>query len=281
MPVEPPRLPKFSRRSFLGLGGAGAVAGLGYGFLVEPARISVERIRLRLPGLGSALESFRIVLLSDFHLHPFTKLPLVRAAVEAANALKPDLVLLLGDFVDETADAIHELAPELARLNARLGVFGVLGNHDHWKGAGIVGEGLRAHGIPLLINHGVELTVGTAPLFLAGIDSAWAGRPALGEALRDLGPGVPCILMAHEPDFADAAAQDGRTTLQVSGHSHGGQVRLPGIGALSLPSWGRKYDHGHYPLPGLQLYTNRGIGVVDIPVRFNCPPEVTEITLAS
>ena len=90
---------------------------------------------------------------------------------------------------------------------------------------------------------------------------------------------MPVVLLVHEPDFADTVAADGRIALQLSGHSHGGQVRLPGIGALQLPSWGRRYDHGLYRLQEMHLYTNRGLGVADIPVRFNCPPEVTEITL--
>ncbi len=273
---------KFSRRTFLKIGLSGiaaGVAGVGYSAFVEPQRISLERVSMSLPKLPSAFDGFKIAVLSDFHLHPFTTIELIREAVALANGLQPDLVVLLGDYVDASAEAIHELAPELATLNARFGVFGVLGNHDHWKGAKIVRRALRNSGIAMLENSGIPLTIGRSALFLAGLESAWCGRPDINAALQDRRGDIPTILLIHEPDYADTSATDGRIALQLSGHSHGGQVRLPFIGALELPSWGRRYDHGLYHLREMLLYTNRGIGLVDIPVRFNCPPEVTEITL--
>jgi predicted MPP superfamily phosphohydrolase len=181
--------------------------------------------------------------------------------------------------VDATVEAIHELAPELARLNARFGVFGVLGNHDHWKGAKIVRRALRDSGISVLSNAGVSLTIDGAELFVAGVESAWSGHPDITQALASRRGNAPTVLLVHEPDYADFSARDGRISLQLSGHSHGGQIRLPLVGALELPSWGRRYDHGLYRIGDMALYTNRGIGMVDIPVRFNCAPEVTEISL--
>ena len=273
---------KLTRRTFLKYGLPGIAAGLcgvSYSTLIEPQRLSLERVVTRLRNLPSALDGFRIAVLSDFHLHPFTTVDHIRAAVGLANNLRPDLVVLLGDYVDASVDAIHELAPELARLDARFGVFGVLGNHDHWKGAQVVRSALRASGIAVLQNTGVSVTVGQDELFLAGLESAWSGHPDIHSALLNRHRDVPTILLVHEPDYADTSAIDGRISLQLSGHSHGGQVRLPLIGALELPSWGRRYDHGLYHLRDMLLYTNRGIGLVDIPVRFNCPPEVTEIIL--
>ena len=255
------------------------MAGLGYSTQIEPERLSLERVTTRLPGLPTALEGLRIAVLGDFHLQPFTKIGHVQDAVRLANSLRADLVVLLGDYVDATVDAIYELAPELSRLNSRLGVFGILGNHDHWKGAKLVQSVLEDSGIPILKNSGVAISVGGSELFLAGLDSAWSGYPTLEAALAGRRTGVSTVLLIHEPDFADTAASDGRIALQLSGHSHGGQVRLPFIGALRLPSWGRRYDHGLYRLGDMALYTNRGIGLVHVPVRFNCPPEVTEITL--
>lgn len=275
---------KITRRTFLtaGAGGlASVLAGLGYSTLLEPERLSLERVIARLPRLPTALDGLRIAVLSDFHLHPFTKIEQVQAAVRLANAQRPDVVVLLGDYVDATAEAIHELAPALAQLNSRLGVFGVLGNHDHWKGAKLVRRVLQDAGIRVFRNEGVGLGVGGSELFLAGLDSAWAGQPDLDKALAGRRERALTVLLVHEPDYADVAATDGRIALQLSGHSHGGQVRLPFVGALQLPSWGRKYDHGLYRLEGMLHYTNRGIGVCDIPVRFNCPPEVTEITLVA
>lgn len=273
---------KLTRRTFLKYGVSGIAAGFGgvaYSTLVEPQRLSIERVSTRLPNLPASLEGFRIAVLSDFHLHPFTKIDHVQEAVRLANTLQPDLAVLLGDYVDASVDAIHELAPELARLNARFGIFGVLGNHDHWKGPEIVRRALRKAGISVLQNSGVPLTVGRSELFLAGLESVWSGHPNIAAALADRRGDAPTILLMHEPDYADTAAGDGRISLQLSGHSHGGQVRLPLIGALQLPSWGRRYDLGLYHLRDMLLYTNRGIGMVDIPVRFNCLPEITEITL--
>lgn len=274
---------KLSRRKFLRYGIPGIVTaglgGIGYSTLIEPHRLSLERVSVRLPRLPAALAGFRIAVLSDFHLHPFTRIEQVQDAVRLANGLQPDLTVLLGDYVDASVEAIYELAPALARLNARFGVFGVLGNHDCWKGAGIVRGALQAVGIPVLQNAGVSLTVGAGDLYLAGLASVWSGHPDLASALADRRGDAPVVLLAHEPDYADISALDGRISLQLSGHSHGGQVRLPFIGALELPSWGRRYDHGLYRVREMLVYTNRGIGLVDIPVRFNCPPEVTEITL--
>jgi predicted MPP superfamily phosphohydrolase len=274
---------KLTRRRLLKFGFPTLAAGFGaagaYSALVEPHRLSLERVAARLPKLPAALEGFRIAVLSDFHLHPFTKIDHVQETVRLANGLRPDLSVLLGDYVDATVDAIHELAPELGRLNARCGVFGILGNHDYWKGAKVVIGALEKAGISVLENSGVPLTVEGSTLYLAGLESAWAGRPDISQALATRRGDLPTILLAHEPDYADRAVRDGRIALQLSGHSHGGQVRLPGIGALQLPSWGRRYDHGLYHLGNMQLYTNRGIGLVKLPVRFNCPPEVTEITL--
>jgi len=282
---------KLTRRSFLKIGGAGALAGmagLGYSRFLEPETVSLERVSIPIPRLPTALEGFRIAVLSDFHLQPFTTLPHIQKAIGVASALKPDLAVLLGDFVDETVDAIDDLAPALATLNARHGVFSVLGNHDHWKGAAVVQNSLERNGIPVLHNSGHLLTHSGAGLYLGGVESVWAGRPDLARAMQSYkgrqgglreGGEVPVVMLVHEPDFADEVAKDTRVSLQLSGHSHGGQVRLPLVGALELPSWGRRYDYGLYKVGSMSLYTNRGIGVADIPVRFNCPPEVTEITL--
>lgn len=253
-----------------------------YGTWIETDWLEVEDIEIAIPGLPTALDGFRIVQLSDFHLYPHTRLELIRKAVEESNLLKPDLAVLTGDFVLSTAQAIDDLAPVLASLNPRLGIFAILGNHDYWQGADVVTRGLETAGIPLLINRGVTLAHQNAAFHLAGVDDIWSGRPDLDAALAgatgDATGDTPVILLAHEPDFADRVAADGRVDLQLSGHSHGGQVRLPFLGAPFLPPYGRKYDLGHYTIGKMQLYTNRGLGVT-APIRLNCPPEVTLITL--
>jgi hypothetical protein len=277
---------KITRRGFLKAIG-GAVAGVGitavsgytYSTRIEPEWLMVESVQIPLPGLKPALEGFKIVQLSDFHLYPFTQIELVQEAVQLANGLKPDLVVLTGDFVLATADSIFELAPVLAGLDGKQGVFAILGNHEWWTNPFVVQQGLQESGLTVLQNRGVSLPVGQETLYLAGVDDCWSGQPDLAAALDGLKGGETAVLLAHEPDFADEFAQNGRIALQLSGHSHGGQVRIPGRGAPILPRYGQKYDMGLNKVAGMWVYTTRGIGVVDPPVRFNCPPEVTEITL--
>ena len=129
----------------------------------------------------------------------------------------------------------------------------------------------------------VEVRTRRGDLFVAGLDSFWAGRPSLTDALRDWRPGLPLLLLVHEPDGADKIAPRGIAGLQLSGHTHGGQVCLPGPRPIPLhvPSWGKKYKHGLHRVGALQLYVNRGIGCVGVPLRIGCPPEVTELTLRS
>jgi len=255
------------------------VPGYLYTTELEPEWLSLERLTIPIRRLPLAFEGFKIVQMSDFHLLPFTKIDLVREAVAIANKLKPDLVLLTGDYVLSIVDSIFELAPVLATLDAKNGIFTCLGNHDLWTDEAVVRTGLEESKLPLLKNAGVEIGSGRSVLYVAGLDDGWSGNPDLSRALEDAPHGAPVILMHHEPDFADVNSRDGRVALQLSGHSHGGQVRLPIIGSFVLPEYGQKYDMGLYRVNDMWLYTNRGIGVIAPPVRFNCRPEVTEITL--
>lgn len=249
-----------------------------YGFGVEPLSLVVEPLKVPVRGLPEALDGFKIVALSDFHLYPFTELPFIQRAIELARGLNPDLVVLLGDFVDATAETIHELAPALAVLNPKHGTFAVLGNHDIRKGPAVVAKTLRGAGMEVLMNRSVEIGVGHSYLRVAGVDSL-LGRPDLGVTLRGGKDGVPTILLAHEPDIADSVARYGRVDLQLSGHSHGGQVRLPLFQSLSLPRWGRKYPFGRYQVGDMALYTGRGLGTTGVPIRIGSVPEVSEVTL--
>lgn len=250
-----------------------------YALRIEPQKLTLEAITIPIPQLHPALEQFRIVQLSDFHLHPHTQLPLIERAVAQANALRPDLIVLTGDFVLDFIESIFALAPALGRLNARYGVFCIMGNHDVKMNDIIVPRGLRDERLCVLRNEGVMLSVGAGKLYLAGVDDGIYGRPNLPQAMARWQSGATTILLAHEPDFADAYHRDPRIALQLSGHTHGGQVNLPGYGPLILPRYGKKYHTGLYRLQQMWLYTNRGIGMGGIPVRFNCPPEITEITL--
>lgn len=274
-----------TRRQFLkiwaklAVGGFLAAAGGGYATQAEQTRLTVENIQIPLKNLAPGLEGFKIVQMSDLHLHPYVEISLIRAAVTLSNSLKPDIVVLTGDFVLREVEAVFELAPVLAGLETKYGIFAVLGNHDHWTNAEVVRTGLERSGISVLHNQSKLLEANRGKLYLAGVDDGWSGHPDLRAALTDVPANHPTILLAHEPDLVDQFAQDGRVSLQLSGHSHGGQVRLPGIGALVLPYLGKKYDIGLHRVQDTWVYTNRGLGVIWPPVRFNCRPEITEITL--
>jgi predicted MPP superfamily phosphohydrolase len=261
---------------------ASTVAGtLGYEYAlrIEPHWLSVERVEIPIKGFAPPGGVFRIVCLSDLHLRERQTVDWIREVVQQANELTPDLVCLLGDFVLDGAETVLRLAPVLAELRATHGVLSVLGNHDLWTDRDVVTAGLETAGLRVLVNEGVLLELGEQRFFVAGLDDGWSGKPDLAVALRGSPADAAIVLLMHEPDFADDLSRDGRVALQLSGHSHGGQVRLPGFGAPVLPEFGRKYDQGLYRVNGMWLYTTRGIGSLDPPLRFNCRPELSEIRL--
>ena len=269
-----------SRRSFLSASMLTLLSAGGVKGLAEALDLRVEEVPVPVPRLCPELEGFRIVALSDFHFLPYTQIDFLKKAIQRASSLKPDLVVLLGDFVDATVESIHELAPVLATINARHGVMAVLGNHDHIQGSRVVVEALSRHGIEVLVNRGILLPCGLGGLYIAGTDSL-SGRFQLREALLGSRPGGTTVLLAHEPDVADYVAADGRVNLQLSGHSHGGQVRCGGVERLLLPRGGRKYAFGSYRVGDLFLHTSRGLGTTGLPLRLGSPPEVTQLILTN
>jgi predicted MPP superfamily phosphohydrolase len=250
-----------SRRSFLKVAGT-ALAG---GLLATTGLVSLRD------------ESGDPVI--DIHLYPLTQLETVQRAVDLANSLSPGVTVLTGDYVWRSAEAIFDLAPALAKLNARHGVFATLGNHDYWTDIGAIKTGIQEAGLPLLVNQGIPISEGGEVLYLAGLDDGWSGTPDLDRTLADAPPGAPVVFLCHEPDLADSYSLDGRIGLQLSGHTHAGQIRVLGMGAVVHPYLGEKYEMGLYNVNGMWLYTNRGIGCISEPFRINCPPEVTEFTL--
>jgi len=191
----------------------------------------------------------------------------------------PDLICLTGDFITADADHLQPLTPLLEQLHAPLGVYAVLGNHDYWSSVGVVIEQLQAAGVRVLRNEAVRLEQANVPLWLLGVDDVWENQQDLATTRANIPPDECQIALVHEPDYADEVAATG-VDLQLSGHSHGGQIRLPGIGALVLPRWARKYPIGLQRVGTMWIYTNRGLGVIYPPIRFNCRPEVTLLTLA-
>lgn len=239
---------------------------LGWSVGVEPRRVQIERHQIRIPGLPDSLQGYRIGLLTDTHLGETTPVETVRRAFALLRAEAPDLVLLGGDQLSSLAglDLLKELVDG---LNA----YGVYGNWD--KGFPEIG-GLP--GLRLLVNEGALVAPG---LWLAGLDDFHLGDPQMAPALAGAPSDAIRLLLVHEPDWADHVRAEDHIALQLSGHSHGGQVRLPGIGPLLLPPDGRKYPMGLQQAPHTQVYTSRGVGVAHLPIRLLCPPEVSIITL--
>jgi predicted MPP superfamily phosphohydrolase len=275
-----------SKRDFLKTGAGfgiatclAAVTGALYSRGVEPNEIRVEEETVRLRRLPERFDGFKIALLSDFHIYPFTTAELINEAIRLANSIQPDLVVFAGDFVYKSAEAAFELAPLFEKLNPPKGVFAVLGNHDHRIGPDIVSEALTKAGIEILNNRGVELQLDSDSIYLAGIDSFVAGNPSPSEAFSARRGDLCSITLVHEPDPIANLCLEVPIDLQLSGHSHGGQVRLPVFGPLVLPEFGQVYNLGLYRVGQAQVYTSRGVGTVAVPIRFNCPPEVTAITL--
>lgn len=248
-------------------------------------------IELSVKKLPEAFDGLRIAQLSDFHYGDLCQIP-IRKAVDIVKKLKPDLVVLTGDFVTvpmwvrsardrgSVAQTAGPCARLLREMEAPLGLFAVLGNHDLNANSQIVTELIESNGIPVLLNSSVAIEREGARLWLAGVDDVLEGKPDLERALKGLPGNEPVALLAHEPDFADEAARYS-IFLQLSGHSHGGQVWLPGIGAPWLPRLARKYPRGLRKIGDFVLYTNIGLGTIRVPVRLNCPPEVTILKLRS
>ena len=279
---------RFSRRTFFS-GTALSAAALGlYAAEIERHFIEVVPQTFLIPNLPEAFHGFRIVQMSDIHLEWFTEDFFLRHAVHKINAIAPDMVLLTGDFItnnsmgpDNRAYAAMPYCGAILRgLECPLR-YAILGNHDVDVDSAAVLDMLTTHGVTPLVNRHVPIERNGQRLWLAGLDSVEAGNPDLNLAIPEK-PDAPVILMCHEPDFMDSIVRHPRSPLidvVLSGHSHGGQVRVPFHGPLLLPPMGRKYTEGRYRFNQIQLYVNRGIGTVGLPFRFDCPPELTHITL--
>lgn len=284
-------MPSVSRRKFLFTTGIAlsAVVFAEDTVIREPNHPELVRLEMPLARLPPALDGFTIAQLSDFHYDPIFSVTPIRRAIEIVNRLHPDLVVLTGDFVtipiyalhdhQESAKAAEPCAKLLSELTSRLGSIAVLGNHDVRSDPELVTHALQDYGIRVLCNQSLPIEQDGSRFWLCGLDSA-DREPNMQRALDGVPQTESVVLLMHEPDFADHASAK-PIDLQLSGHSHGGQIWIPGIGAPWLPPFARKYPRGRYKVRGLPLYTNIGLGTIRLPMRLNCTPEVTLITLRS
>jgi len=279
--------PRLSRRRFVAYGAAALVSATGAdALLVEPHHPVAEHVEVRLSRLPDSFHGFRIAQITDIHFGPYMGKAGVEEAVRIARAFRPDLLTLTGDFVSPPFGqsfgpaGAHHAEPCADVLASWKGVpmVAILGNHDHWNGADIVAGGLEDRGIRLLRNQSFAFERGRDRLWISGVDDVLENEHDLPKTLAAVPETEATVLLAHEPDFADEVAGF-PVDLQLSGHSHGGQVRIPGLGPIVLPPLARKYHTGLNRVGRLQVYTSRGLGVINPPVRLNCRPEVTLLTL--
>jgi predicted MPP superfamily phosphohydrolase len=252
----------------------------------------ITELPIEIPGLDPLFDGYRIVQIADLHLGHWLSPERLRGVVELINRQEPDLVVITGDFVSYV---VHQIADEMIAafqaLRPKDATLAVLGNHDHWMGAENVRAILQAGGVIELANAVYTVVRGesgpdkdcqssrAAALHIAGVDSVTVGAADLDAVLAQLPDNAPAILLAHEPDYADISAATGRFALQLSGHSHGGQIVLPRVGALLRGPGFFKYPNGLYRVGEMWQYTNRGVGTHVFRVRYACPAEITLVIL--
>jgi predicted MPP superfamily phosphohydrolase len=267
-------------RAGLGLAGAAGLA-TGYGFW-EAAHIRITRQSVPVPNLPTAFAGKTVAVLADLHHGPFVGIDFIHSAVRLTNSLAPDLVALVGDFAHKGADAHLQLPPcldALSALSAPLGVFAVPGNHDMQRGGALYRELVARTPLTDLTNANRAVALGGDRLWLAGVDDLWWGKPNIDRALDGVPAGAAVVLLSHNPDFAEDRP-DARVGLVLSGHTHGGQAYLRGLGSAWLPSkYGDKYRYGLVRGPASAVFVSRGLGEAGVPLRINAPPEVCLLTL--
>ena len=261
---------------------AGAGGSYAYATRIEPTWLAVEHVDLTLPRLAGRFDGYRVVQFGDIHMgYPLDRATLAKI-VDTVNAQQPDLVAVTGDFVTYSPETVAgDLVAELSRLRANDGIVAVLGNHDEWAGPDVVRQVLRDTGIVDLSNDVLTIARQDSAFHVAGVGDVWVHHDRLDVVLAKLPARGSAILLAHEPDFADSSAASGRFDLQISGHSHGGQIYLPVLGPMVTKPYGRRYPIGLYRVRDMYQYTNRGVGTSGYNIRFNCRPEVTVFTLRS
>lgn len=260
--------------------------------VIEPRSIEVKEVRIPLNGLAQEFDGFTICQITDVHHSALVSRAYVKRVVEMAGRLRPDLVVLTGDYIDEGREYMAPVMDTLSELKGRFPTAAVLGNHDYFIDWKYSAEIIRFKGINLLLNTHIVLESEGAKLCIAGVKDYLEDRPDVRAAFSGAPEDATRILLCHHPDFAEYLPPDERVDLVLSGHTHGGQVRIPftGYAPMVPSSFGQKYSGGIVRLDrnggpdgtsGTVVYVSRGVGTALLPVRFNCSPELTLIRLES
>jgi predicted MPP superfamily phosphohydrolase len=280
--LRPPR--QWTRREVVKLSAA-SVATLGLGFLGYGSAIrknvEVSRVEVKIANLAAEFDGLTIAQMSDIHHGPYTGLDYINRCVEIVTGMNPDLIALTGDFTFAGRRHIEPCAEVLRGLKARIGVYAVLGNHDYYAGAAHVARALKQASCEVLIDALDCLEYRGAKLWLVGVDDLLYGTTDVNHLMRNLPREAPKVVFSHNPDFIEEFALKNRhIDLMISGHTHGGQIRLPLVGAPQISSdYGQQYAIGLNRKGSMQVYTTRGIGTILLPARFDCPPEIVLYTL--
>ncbi len=262
-----------SRRRLLagGISLAGtALLGPAWAWFVEPRWVDHSVQTVPVEGLTSPV---RIVHITDLHASEAVPLAYLRRVADLISADPPDAVVVTGDLVTEDPLWIEGVARVLGEIRSRAGTFAILGNHDYWTDGPRLSRALDRFGVHHLRNANTHID----SLRLVGIDDHWTGNDDLERAIAGVGADEATLLMMHSPDLIYPAA-DGGIPLAVCGHTHGGQIRLPGMGALVVPS-AYGFEQGWYEVDGTRMYVNRGVGTLSVKARLLCRPEVAELRL--
>lgn len=277
---------QWTRRDLLKASAASVTAiglgALGIGCAVRQW-VEVSHVEVKLRDLPQAFDGLTIAQLTDIHHGFYTGLDYIHRCVEIVNSLQPDVIVLTGDFTYGGRKYVDPCAEVLKGLRAKAGTYAVLGNHDYYVGASAMATALKNAGCSMLIDGLDRLELRGEKLWLAGTDDLYYGTTDIKKLLGDIPRKAPRIVLAHNPDFIEEfAAKDQRVDLMISGHTHGGQIRLPLAGAPHVSSaYGQQYIIGLNRKDEMQIYTSRGIGTVFLPTRVDCPPEIALITLKS
>ena len=257
-----------------------------WGFLIEPGRLVVQQQTIQIANWPQPLDGLRIAVLSDIHVDNwFINEKKLRTIVERTNQLQPDLIVILGDYMSGEGWVRHRVEPEvfgplLKDLHAPLGVYSVLGNHDWWYSGVKVRRGLEQNGIKVLENESAQVNARGTSLWLVGLADFWTRPQRINDTVATVPEGQPLIALTHNPDIFPNVPQ--RVQLVLAGHTHGGQVRFPFIGAvIELSDYGDRWERGHVFENNHHLFVTSGIGTSIVPVRFGLPPEIVLLTLKS
>lgn len=287
---------KLSRRQFLKFGSLAAIGsatlGTGYSFFIEPHWIRVTRQDISISRLPLSLNGLRVLQISDIHMGHWISAEFVRELVSKANALKPDVVVLTGDYIFKSSRFIPLVMNELERLEARIGKVAVLGNHDWWHDGELTLSELKRIGVFTIDNDRMFVSEdrklvkdASSGLCIGGVGDLWMYIVDFEKALNSVSPEIPRILLSHNPDVAerkDLIKGNYGIDLMICGHTHGGQIHLPILGSPILPSkYGQKYARGLVQGPACKVFVSSGVGVSTVPLRFGVAPEIVLFQLQS